>query len=104
MKDPVAVRGALNNARTNGEVVSIVRDFLSSLTLEESTSVPRGLIPTGVTSADEVMQAALAIAQKEVLSAFDSPEMKFLQGIGSVLTAASARIAALSLEQKRRHA
>jgi 5-formyltetrahydrofolate cyclo-ligase len=97
MKDPTAVRTAIKGARTNGEVVGIVRDFLSSLSLEESASVPRGLIPTGINSAEAVMQAALEIAHKEVLSAFDSPESNLLKDIGSVLTAASAKLATLSL-------
>jgi hypothetical protein len=100
MKDPAAVRSAINAARSNGEVVSIVREFLSSLTLEESAAVPRGFIPTGITSAEEVMRAALEIAQKEVLSAFDAPEGDILKEIGSVLTTASTRVAALSLEQR----
>jgi hypothetical protein len=98
MKDPIAVRNEINAARTSGDVVSIVRDFLSTLSVEESTAVPRGLIPTGITSTEDVMHAAVELAHKEILSAFDSPEVGVLKSIGSVLTAASSRLAVLSLQ------
>lgn len=97
MQNPADVRVAIDRARTSSEVLTIVRDFLASLTAEEAALVPAGFIPRGITSVDEVMDAALEISHKELAATANSPEVQALRDVASILGAASTRIAAISL-------
>jgi hypothetical protein len=96
MKDCNDICLAIRAAKSEAEVIAAVRAYLASLEPQEIALIPKGLTSLGVSHAEEVVQAALEIAHREALAAFDAPESAFLKDAVKVFSTASMRLAALS--------
>jgi hypothetical protein len=88
---------AIRAARSEAEVIMLVREYLSSLGTAEAALIPPGLTSLAVSHAEEVVQAALELAHREALAAYDAPEAAFLKDAVKVFAAASMRLASLTL-------
>lgn len=96
MKDTHSICRAIQAAPTEAHVVAIVREYLSSLSAAELAALPAGLTALGISHAEEVVQSALQLVHREMLSALDAPEAAFLKDAALIFSTAAQRLAALA--------
>jgi hypothetical protein len=87
---------AIRTASTESEVVTLVRQYLATLSAEKTALVPPTLLALGINHAREIAQAAVEVASREALSASDAPEAQFLKDVGMVLSTAAMRLVVLA--------
>jgi hypothetical protein len=88
---------AIRAASTEAEVMSAVRDYLSSLSPDKVAILPPTLVTLGIDYAKDIAQAALELARHEALAVADAPQAAFLNDAATVLSTAAMRLAVLSV-------
>jgi hypothetical protein len=96
LKDTQSTCRALQAAHTESQVVSIVREYISSLSPAELALLPAGLGSLGISHVEEVVQSALQLVHREMLSVLDAPEAAFLKDAALIFSTAAQRLAALA--------
>ena len=96
MKDPQSTCRAIQAAATQEQVIAVVREYLGSLTPSEAAMLPVGLTSLGVSHVEEVVQSALQIVHREMLSVLDAPEATILKEASLVFSTAAQRLAMLT--------
>jgi hypothetical protein len=87
---------AIQSASTEKEVLSSVRDYLSSLSPAEIALMPAGLAALGTSRAEEVVQSALQLVHHEMLVALDAPEADLIKDAVLVFSTAATRLATIA--------
>ena len=80
----------VENARTTRDLLGILRDYLDSLTAEQSGQLPRGCIAENVSTAAEIQEWAVTLAREDLKG--DGAEHSALHQAAVVFTAAGARL------------
>lgn len=96
MSDCKSTCAAIMAADSEGEVVSLLRDYLASFGPEKVALVPPSLLAFGVNHAKEIAQAAVEIANREAQAIADGPEAVFLKEVGTVLSTAAMKLVVLA--------
>jgi uncharacterized membrane protein len=96
LKDTQSACRAIQSASTEAQVVAIVREYLSSLTPAQLAVLPVSLTALGVSHVEEVVQSALQLVHREMLSALDAPEAALLKDAALVFSTAAQRLAVLA--------
>jgi hypothetical protein len=96
LKDTQSICRAIQAAPTEAQVITVVREYLASLDPTEIALLPAGLIGLGISHVEEVVQSALQLVHREMLSALDAPEAAFLKDAALVFSTAAQRLAALA--------
>jgi hypothetical protein len=94
--DHEATCNAIQVATTEEQVIAAVRKYLSSLSDEETASMPAELIALGRSHAENIVGAALKLVNDEMRSVIDAPGSELLRGPVLVLATASRRLATLA--------
>jgi hypothetical protein len=87
---------AIQSASTEEQVLSSVRDYLSSLSAAEVALMPAGLAALGTSRAEEVVQSALQLVHHEMMVALDAPEADLIKDAVLVFSTAATRLATLA--------
>jgi len=96
MADSNSTCAAIMAAESEPEVISILRDYLSTLGPERTALLPGSLMALGINHAKEIAQAAVELAQREAQAVADSPEAGFLKEVGTVLSTAAMKLVVLA--------
>jgi hypothetical protein len=96
MSDCNSTCAAIMAANSESEVISIVRGYLSSFSMERAALVPPSLIAIGIDHAKEIAQAAVEVAHREAQAIADGPEATFLKEVGAVLSTAAMKLVVLA--------
>ncbi|HEX4333544.1 MAG TPA: hypothetical protein VH040_15505 [Usitatibacter sp.] len=96
MSDCNSTCAAIMAANSESEVISIVRGYLSSFSMERAALVPPSLIAVGIDHAKEIAQAAVEVAHREAQAIADGPEATFLKEVGAVLSTAAMKLVVLA--------
>lgn len=96
MKNSRSTCLAIQSASTEKQVLSSVRDYLSSLSPAEVALMPAGLAALGTSRAEEVVQSALQLVHHEMLVPLDAPEAELIKDAVMVFSTAATRLAALA--------
>ncbi|HXF77642.1 MAG TPA: hypothetical protein VN598_02175 [Usitatibacter sp.] len=96
MKDVDSTCVALRAASTEAQVVTILREYLSSLGTETVAYVPATVLSLGINHAKEIAQAAVEVGIREAQAAVDAPEAALLKDVGTVLSTAAMRLVVLA--------
>lgn len=96
MTDANSTCAAIMAADSESQVVSIVRDYLTSFSAEKAALVPGSLAAFGINYAKEIAQAAVEVARREAQAIADGPEATFLKDVGTVLSTAAMKLVVLS--------
>lgn len=86
-------------ARTEFQVVSIVRAYLSSLGTDRMALIPGTVIAFGMNHTSGIVQAAVELARHEAETLADAPEAEILKEVGTVLSTAAMKLAVLTHSQ-----
>jgi hypothetical protein len=87
----------LAEAHAESQVVSVVRDFVASITPEELAHLPAGVRPGRFVDAVDVNDFALVVALHNLAPNSNEPEPGLQVRIGTFFAAASHRLAQLTL-------
>jgi hypothetical protein len=85
---------AIQAASTEAEVITALRKYLSALDSGKAGLLPATLLAVGVNHAQEIAQAAVELASREMTS--DGPTAVLLRDAATVLSTAAMRLAVLS--------
>jgi hypothetical protein len=96
LKDTQSTCRAIQAATTETQVVALIREYLSSLSAAEVALLPAGLTSLGISHVEEVVQSALQLVHREMLSVLDEPESAFLREASLIFSCAAQRLAALA--------
>ena len=96
MKDSRSTCRAIQTASTEQQVISVVREYLSSLSPAEVALMPAGLSALATSRAEEVVQSALQLVHHEMLVALDAPEAELIKDAVLVFSTAATRLATLA--------
>jgi hypothetical protein len=96
MMDSRAACLAIQAASSEKQVISAVREYLSSLSPAQIALLPASLAALGTSHVEEVVQSALQLVYHEMLAALDSPEAAFLKDPVQVFSTAATRLATLA--------
>lgn len=96
MKNSRSTCQAIQSASTENEVLSFVRDYLSSLSPAEVALLPAGLAVLGVGRAEEVVETALQLVHHEMLVVLDAPEAELIKDAVMVFSTAATRLATIA--------
>ena len=86
---------AIMAAGSEGEVVTLVRKYLASLSAERAALVPSTVIAFGINHTRDLAQAAMDVATREAEALADGPEAAFLKEVGTVLSTAAMKLVVL---------
>lgn len=89
---------AIQTAKTKTDVISAVRNYLSSLEASKVALMPPTLLALGVDHARELAQASIELASREATAALDGPTVAFLKEAATVFSTAAMRLAVLSAD------
>jgi hypothetical protein len=95
---------AIMAADSESQVVSIVRDYLTSFSAEKAALVPGSLAAFGINYAKEIAQAAVDVARREAQAIADGPEAQFLKEVGTVLSTAAMKLVVLACGEETQSA
>lgn len=96
MKKSDSACRAIRAATTETQVVSAVREYLGSLGATELAVIPVELLAIGISEAEEIVQSALQLVNRELLEVHDAPASGVLKDASLVLSTAAQRLAALA--------
>jgi hypothetical protein len=96
LKDTQSTCRAIQAASTEAQVIAVVREYPCSLSPSELAVLPASLTGLGVSHVEEVVQSALQLVHREMLSALDAPEAALLKDAALVFSTAAQRLAALA--------
>lgn len=96
MKDTQSTVRAILAAATESQVVTVVREYLASLSPSQVALLPAGLTSLGISHVEEVVQSALHLVHREMLATLDAPEAVFLKEAALIFSTAAQRLAALA--------
>jgi hypothetical protein len=96
LKDTHSTCRAIQAASTEAQVVAAVREYLGSLSAAELALLPASLTGLGVSHVEEVVQSAVQLVHREMLSALDAPEAALLKDAALVFSTAAQRLAVLA--------
>ncbi len=88
---------AIRLAKTESDVIAAIRDYLASLSAEELALIPGGFRALGLITIDEILQAAVELAQREMLAVAEAPETEVVRDAANVFSTAAIRLATISL-------
>jgi hypothetical protein len=88
---------AIQASSTAAEVVAAVNAFLSSFSREEVSGLPPSLVSLASRHVHEISQAAVELAQRDLLVVADGADAEVLKDAATVLSTAAMRLAMLSI-------
>lgn len=87
---------AIQTAATHADVISAVRNYLSSLDARKVALMPPTILTVGIDHAKELAQASIELAHRELAGSLDEPTAAFLKEAATVFSTAAMRLAVLS--------
>lgn len=96
MSDSKSTCAAIMAADSEGQVIALVRNYLSSFTADKAALVPPSLVAFGINHAQEIAQAAVEVANREAQAVANGPEAAFLKDVGTVLSTAAMKLVVLA--------
>jgi|KBSSwiStaDraftv2_1062776.scaffolds.fasta_scaffold1807207_2 hypothetical protein len=95
MTDSNRTCAAIMAAGSEGEVVTLVRNYLASLSADKAALIPSSVIALGINHAREIAQAAVEVASREAEALANGPEAAFLKEVATVLSTAAMKLVVL---------
>ena len=99
MKKSDSACRAIRAATTETQVVNAVKEYLASLGPTELAFIPVELLAIGISEAEEIVQSALQLVNRELLGSHDAPAAGVLKDASLVLSTAAQRLAALAKDE-----
>ncbi|MGZ5036754.1 MAG: hypothetical protein ACXWG1_08025 [Usitatibacter sp.] len=87
---------AIRAAKTEGEVVAAVREYLDSLSPQEAGALPAQVLAFGLSQVEEVVHSALDLVHRQMLAMREGPESQVLTDVTLVFSTAAKRLAVLA--------